>query len=1035
MKTISTFKDVCTFIKKDEPGLVDDVDKVLGFVLILAPIVALGASSPAVLPLLALLGVKKELTDIGKTLLKKLTVKKDTDFLARQRRMEAAYILICYTSFFEAVDSLFPHVRKFLKLKSSEKLVFHKEFLRQVPKDPTKILKAGISEIESFDSLEIPFPHPVESFDEHVSQIEEIYSKLAIGVKALFKQLELWKSISSETKKKITKKLDQIPKTSKKFFRAQYICLAMKYEEFYIWSNLHEHRQTRGQISAFLKQHIELSKATKQSLDIGLEKFGKAIQSIPSLMAQRRASKIVDSLEKRYKSIAELPVIEELHSEEVQKQKELKSPRNSEAFVPQAFKVIHYTGDERLEDEKTWQILGKPREDLGAFLYSCISSPYNKDTPVIILGHPGSGKSLLTKILSVRLFSHRYTPIRVKLRDITAENDIVNQIEEQVRRDTKDTNASWSDLHESIKDRPALVILDGYDELLQASGRAYANYLKKVANFQKDSAIICGSPVHAIVTSRITLIDKADIEPGTTIIRLEAFDKTRISKWISVWNKTNQKYFTSRSVSKFSLPKGKSKNEKKILELAEQPLLLLMLALYDSIDNGLSKLKSLDRTMLYYNLLERFVERERRKNAALLDSGKKEIIKGVNEDMIRLGIVAIGMFNRRTLHIRKSQLDADIKFLQRERSIQISNGRPLTEAELVLGSFFFIHESKAEHKGDKPQERDVDSAFEFMHNTFGEFLTAHFVLKTVVEQTENLYLYRQNEGLRAELLRKLENPDGFPEEWFSCFMYAPLYARPVILEMVREWCKHKLKSIQMPQQDFLDDLDVIVNNQIKRILAGNNLPSIMTGLNKTSFPDYPLLGHMAIYSLNLILLRSVVSDKQYVFDEGGFGTHEDGSRPWDQLTYLWRSWFSLESLKGLSAILDARRDGTRIIIKTKRSFVTPSDENRLNLILNVGHTLADDVTTGLAGLIAYNPYTDSTVGLDTIQASLASEDIDLGPKIPFLRLQKDLASVRDFRHGSDILERFLSKFVSSDTMHWFTKSPESLLQLLKLTRY
>ena len=84
-----TFKDVCNSIKKDEPSLIEAVDKLLGLTLICSPFML----GPAGLLLLPLLSVKNELTKIGKSVYEKYVKKEDPDLIARQKRMEIAYAL------------------------------------------------------------------------------------------------------------------------------------------------------------------------------------------------------------------------------------------------------------------------------------------------------------------------------------------------------------------------------------------------------------------------------------------------------------------------------------------------------------------------------------------------------------------------------------------------------------------------------------------------------------------------------------------------------------------------------------------------------------------------------------------------------------------------------------------------------------------------------------------------------------------------------------------------------------------------------
>lgn len=81
--------------------------------------------------------------------------------------------------------------------------------------------------------------------------------------------------------------------------------------------------------------------------------------------------------------------------------------------------------------------------------------------------------------------SKQFTAVRVPLREVNADAGIVFQIEEAIRQITNISVDSWAKLSGAFKNNPPLVILDGYDELLQASGKVFASYLKDVQYFQK----------------------------------------------------------------------------------------------------------------------------------------------------------------------------------------------------------------------------------------------------------------------------------------------------------------------------------------------------------------------------------------------------------------------------------------------------------------------------------------------------------------------------------------------------------------------
>lgn len=88
-------------------------------------------------------------------------------------------------------------------------------------------------------------------------------------------------------------------------------------------------------------------------------------------------------------------------------------------------------------------------------------------------------------MLAAQILSAEYHVIIIKLRDTIAEDTIMKQIDAQIERDFGD-NCIWNDIRSASLDKPILLIFDGYDELLQASGKTYSDYLNKIAEFQLD---------------------------------------------------------------------------------------------------------------------------------------------------------------------------------------------------------------------------------------------------------------------------------------------------------------------------------------------------------------------------------------------------------------------------------------------------------------------------------------------------------------------------------------------------------------------
>lgn len=1041
-----SLKSVYQLFKQHDPKLLEMVDVVLGPTIILLGLAGAATGIPEAIMLAGgLLGPKNALAGTGSTFLKHIANKKYGGPLDRFQRMQAAYCLLSFTAFFDAIEEIFPEICKAFHLSPSEKLALVRSTREQgaiepgtragkpnLPEEDARRSKTLQQALESFTGLldqEISLPHPAENSETWEALLKRVYQELARGYKQFVQCLAAWEEADEKTRKRIDEQVANLPSLALTNHRAQYIELARKFPEFFVWATLQkheEHQQHLARISEYWRRHVELVRTAQNRIDIGFNDLGQAIEALPAAAARFKPAKIIEELLLGYSEYIQQPVVEEDFPAPPGTEP-LRFPRRSEAFVPQAFRVLRATGHERLEDEGAWQKV-ELRPDLGAFILSYLSSPYSLRYPLLILGDPGSGKSLLTHMLAARLICPQFTPIRVELRAVVSE-EITQQIEEQVSKDTNGQRVSWPELNDQLREAPALVLLDGYDELLQASGRVYAGYLQSVRQFQHMERTFKRPPVRTIVTSRITLIDKTRVPPGTTVIRLEPFDKPRREKWIEVWNRTNAVYFNQSipAVFPFELPEG----DNQITELAQQPLLLLMLAIYDSYANELRQKKGLDRTRLYENLLWRFVERELSKAPSFRSLEGKQQKQEIHKELDRLGVVAISMFNRRSLLIHSDELEKDLSFLNRVQQRDVPEGRALRQSEMLLGSFFFVHESRSASKGTTATEADVEAAFQFLHNTFGEFLAARFLVERVVEQVNQVHHLKQLQVLSTTLHRGLMDPNGLDQGWVAGLIYTPLFSRPVVLEMVREWLPHRIKDM-INVDDFRLSLDIIIDAELRRILERAQFPSLMSSPAQASFRALPLLGHLAIYSNNLIVLRATIPDGQFVFEEKKYGTYEDGTRPWDRLAHLWRSWFALDSLHGLTAILVTERLDDTVHLRVRERFTTPSPRARLEAVRDVGRALGDGVLAGLAALESWDARRSDPGELERIREDLERERIGLQIEVMTRRLRSWPRVTR-----TDNLERIIEEcieLVVSIGSEQPAKTAEMVRALWEITR-
>ena len=467
------------------------------------------------------------------------------------------------------------------------------------------------------------FPNEVDSLDDLKKSLRDFYDDTCKNLIDHFEKI-IYKLKCDETSSRKSKKiinkikniistLYQIPERALRIYIAQLIDLMSSFDDFSAYIQIREFSSLRTTINESVKLQL--------SYDVGLKSLADLIKSIGKTQKEEEIEKICEDLKKYYKKEIEKPIASNGENSDDElaggvttedEHGDLAFPLVVDAYISQAYKCLRYTSSMALENPKVWEEL-PVRENIGDLFVSYLSIPQSVEYPLIVLGLPGSGKSILTKVLSAQLMNSAYTVVRIPLRDIDANNDIHVIISEQVskciQRPLKDGYAGFA---EHFTNNPLFIIFDGYDELLQVKGDIFNGYISKIHEFQKEQNVL-GRPVRVMITSRITLIDKVKIPKNSVIVNLEAFDQQRRNAWIDIWNKYNRNYFVRNNIKPFYL-KDENKLSKNIKELAEQPLLLLMLALFDSYGNALESMgDNISRTHLYDELLRRICRREANK--------------------------------------------------------------------------------------------------------------------------------------------------------------------------------------------------------------------------------------------------------------------------------------------------------------------------------------------------------------------------------------------------------------------------------------
>jgi hypothetical protein len=692
--------------------------------------------------------------------------------------------------------------------------------------------------VEALVATEIPLPTAEFGVIENLEQrIGPYYRRLITACLEFFAGLEAWDQF---TDKDATVELVHNHATA--LYQSRMLTLGTK-APFALWVTLNEHAATRATVRAGDEAALAELR-TVLSLVLG---------GTPPPSRSYRAQLASTASE----VLGEPLVRSGAHG--------LVSPTVEQGFVEPAFKLAFADAQARPADEEWWE--GLPtHESIVDYLAGYLADRSSTELPLLLLGHPGAGKSLLTEVLAAQLPSESFAVVRVPLRRVNTDDELAVQITKELQRALQRPQADLTDLREECGDCPACrvsnaarcprqcrltILLDGFDELIQATGVTQSGYLNKIVEFQKRARTL-GVPTSVVITSRTVVAEHADIPLNTPILKLSEFDDSRIDGWLTKWNAAHREVaqYEPLSVEMFT-------RVEKVAVLARQPLLLLVLALYlAEAGTTMFELGVLTHADLYRQILDRFISRQVvDKSDTDLDPAQLRRLETLQRRQLQFA--AIGMFSRGRQHISDDELDADLAalFPQPNRSSEVA---VLRQAHRVLGAFMFVHNARA--------DQEQRGAYEFLHATFGEYLVAELTFDQL---------------LRLDNLRSAESAD---------LTVGTTQLDDLILRRV---LSHQPLSTRRPTIDFLlelaaeldaDRLASVLTTITELISSAKIRPDASDDLYSPT--PYDPVRRRATYSANLTLLRVLLASEP-VSPQEIIGS--PGRAAWENHVRLWRA--------------------------------------------------------------------------------------------------------------------------------------------------
>jgi hypothetical protein len=857
-----TFRGALEILGHREPKLVDGLNKILGIVILAGGTAAgMHAVGAAALPAAGLWAAiwgwteqKNAALDLLRGAINSVSGKlAGTGWYERRQLIAAAHTTIVVAAVFEAFrEGVGKEFYDKLKITDTEKATLLTGQLR------TK----GETLFDWLYTMEVPAPSASLGFEENIDNVNTWTADFLDVIIGFIEGLAKGSRVQLDSLSIRTHAVER--------YRGHFLELAAQVPEFAIWAMLGENAATRKLVR---EKSTELSGAMGQNRD--------ALARVEALLALtvvwkggdvRDLRGLVDTANREALTRPILAADEDRYGGDIT------SLAIGQMYINPRFRSAIADSSARPADGHWWD--AQPTHgNFDEMLAGYVITPDATRLPLLLLGDPGAGKSMLTQVFAARLPSTGYTAVRVPLRRVGSNAPIVTQIEEALYRATN-RRVDWGNFCDQTADTIRVVMLDGLDELLQASRNDRSGYLQEIMEFQRIEAEQ-ERPVIVVVTSRVVVADRVNIPPGTTVVKLDVFTDHDIADWLSRWSEANAAAITAGTIRVLTPDAALRQGD-----LARQPLLLLMLALYTA-DPALPALDAdIAITDLYQRLLEEFARREARKDLGDHTQGR-DLERQVRDHLDRLAIAALGMFNRGRQEITEEDLGADLKAID-ERLMGRSN---LDEAgQRVIGEFFFVHAPEAHpltsedgQAGYSSSAKSVRRSYEFLHATFGEYLVASRVMDELIEVAAKTFAGRYGPS----------DPDD--DLLFALLSHQPLAARRSTLTFAAEF-RSRLSDAEWRQ--ILSVLEMLLGSYRDRHDSAR-----YSGYRPTH-PD--AIRQLACYSANLVSLRvTLESDGASVPLPKLLQVADlaDGIEQWRSMVALWQAGLDADGMQSMLASL------------------------------------------------------------------------------------------------------------------------------------
>lgn len=276
-----------------------------------------------------------------------------------------------------------------------------------------------------------------------------------------------------------------------------------------------------------------------------------------------------------------------------------------------------------------------------------------------------------------------------------------------------------------------------------------------------------------------------------------------------------------------------------------------------------------------------------------------EMDRRVRDQLERLSIAALAMFNRGRQDITEAELGADMAALNEDL---LAGSRPAELGQRLIGEFFFVHAAEAQPLSPVEQPSDApDSAvrgratarrsYEFLHATFCEYLVASRMVNELVDVAETALAGR----------RSPREPED--DLLFALLSHQPLAARRSTVSFAKELSTNLSDA---ERSHTLELLELLIESYRRRYGSDRYASYRPTPLDRVR--------QLAAYSANLVMLRVALEPNGAMVPLAGMLREpDDTQRQWHLMANLWRAGLDADGLQAMLASLTFFHGSVRFV--------------------------------------------------------------------------------------------------------------------------